>query len=119
VAEPNLEKLKAEILKARRGGRGARYSEGLKARVLEHAARRRAEGVSLGVVVKELGLCRATFDFWRRGAERGERPGFRRVQVGEQVPLGEGRLFTVESESGLRVSGLSLAEVKALLGERR
>lgn len=119
MAEPNLEKLKAEILKARRGGRGARYSEGLKARVLEHAARRRAEGVSLGVVVKELGLCRATFDFWRRGAERGERPGFRRVEVGEQVPLGEGRLFTVESESGLRVSGLSLAEVKALLGERR
>lgn len=109
--------LRAEISRQRKGGTRARYPEDLKARVLEFARRGHAEGRTFLSIVRELGLCHATFSLWRR-AERQEQglPKLRRVVVSENTPPRD-RVYSVEGRRGLRVTGLSLDEVKALLRE--
>ena len=117
MADREMAGLRAEISRQRKGGTRARYPEDLKARVLEFARRRHAEGGSFLSIVKELGLCHATFSLWKRAERQGQvLPKLRRVVVAERAPTGD-RVYSVEGPRGLRVTGLSLDEVKALLRE--
>ena len=117
MADREIAGLRAEISKQRKGGTHARYSDDLKARVLEFARRRHAEGGSFLSIVRELGLCHATFSLWKRAERQGQAlPKLRRVVVSESAPTG-GRVYSVDGPRGLRVTGLSLDEVKALLRE--
>ena len=105
MADRETAGLRAEISRQRKGGTRARYSEDLKARVLEFAAKRHAEGGSFLSIVKELGLCHATFSLWKRAERRGQvPPKLRRVVVAETAT--RDRIYSVEGPRGLRVTGL-------------
>ena len=97
-------------------GKRARYPAQLKTRVVECAERRKAAGESFAKVSAALGLSRSTLDFWKDDVSKGRsKPNLRRVVVAEPSGATQ-RSYAVESSNGLRVTGLSLDEVRALLG---
>jgi DNA invertase Pin-like site-specific DNA recombinase len=91
-------------LKAHRPGRGKRYGSKVKARVVEHARRRRAAGASWARIGEELGL---KFETVRRWCGHG---GMRRVEV-----VAEGGGLALVAPSGLRLEGLTVADAIAVL----
>jgi transposase-like protein len=114
MADRETTRLKTEIAEARKRGERARYSDELKARVVSCVARRRARGHSCATIARELELGLSTLHAWQRGAVR-KGPALRRVVVAE-AEKPEAQRFTVEGRGGLRVVGLSLNELRELLG---
>ena len=90
------------------GGRGRRYATALRARAIGFAEQRRAEGRSWSEVAAEVGLRVETVRRWC--VERG--PQMRAVEVvAERAEHG----VTLVTAAGLRVEGLSVEEVVAVL----
>jgi transposase-like protein len=116
VAGREITRLRSEILEARKAGKRARYPAELKARVMACVSRRHTRGQSYVGIAGELGLGQSTLAAWKAGgAELVREPRLRRVMVSEHSEAGE-RRFSVEGRAGLRVVGLSLDEVRELLG---
>jgi hypothetical protein len=98
-------------------GRGQRYPEQLRRRVMVWAAGRRAAGASWEQIKRELGQ---RFDTVRRWCvtEASSSPRSRAlvpVRVVDDAPVA--RTVAVVSPAGFRVDGLTLSEAAALLRE--
>ena len=96
-----------------RSGRGRRYSPALKARILEVVRAHSAEGASWAQLAEQLGVLLETLRHWcattpKKGATR-----MRRVRVVGERPASGG--LSLVSASGIRVKGLTLEQVIALL----
>lgn len=117
MTESEIGRLRCEIAEQRKAGKRARYSEKLKAKVVECVERRHGAGESFSKLSEALGLSRATLDFWRSGASPARSKGKLRPVVVAEPPSNGSRGFTVEGPRGLRVIGLTLEEVRMLLAE--
>ena len=95
----------AELPAGRTGKR--RYPEDVRAAVVKHVRERKREGVSEAEACKELGIHAATVHGWGRG-----RGAVRAVEVEPEAP---GGAVTVVLPSGVRIEGLSLAALIAVV----
>jgi predicted transcriptional regulator len=91
----------------RTAGAGRPYGAEDRARIVAHAMARRRAGAGVESIAREVGVSSTTLYDWLR------RPTFERVEVTTDV-LGRGG-HTVHGPRGVRVEGLSLAEVAELL----
>jgi transposase len=117
-------RLKAQV--EARSGRGAkwRYDDEFRAEVVEYVRERQARGGTLEEVGRELGLSAWTLSRWSRergpkkqgAAASGESAVFQPVTVKPEKAVAEGR-HTVHGPGGVRVEGLTLQQVAALLRE--
>ncbi|MFO0742375.1 MAG: hypothetical protein U0270_41285 [Labilithrix sp.] len=107
-------KLRAE-LRQRDSGRGKRFEPELRERVIAYAKRRRGERASWTAIATELG---ATFETVRRWCVRGKKEEkalrLRAVEVVAD-PVVVTRKLSVVSPNGLRVEGVVLDDVVALI----
>jgi len=88
-------------------GAGRPYDAGDRARVVEHAIARRREGAGIGAIAREVGVSSTTLYEWLR------EPRFEAVEIVGRVQRGEG--LVVHGPHGVRVEGLSVAELADLL----
>lgn len=91
-------------------GRGKRYPQALRDRVAEYARARRASGVSWATIAAELGLSFKTVHRWC--TPRSDAP--RAMRAVHVVPDGDHGIALV-SPSGIRVEGVTVADVIAVL----
>jgi hypothetical protein len=98
-----------EALGGHTSGRGHRYDTKLKARAIAFARELRGQGRSWGGIAQELGLRMETVRRWCTSAEPKQ---MRTVRL--QPEPSEARITAV-SPSGLRIEGLTLETVVALL----
>jgi transposase len=108
-----LTELRAEI-ERKQAEKVKRYGVELKQRALGYLRGREAEGGTSWVVSQELGLGWQTLRRWAAGPSK-RRGAFRRVAVGagslQAAPGG----VVVHGPHGLRIEGLGVAELAALL----
>lgn len=98
------------------GGRGRRYDGALMERARDFAEQRRREGRSWQSVANELCVRVETLRRWCVGCEPGaSRPSVVRLRPVEVVAEPATRELSVVSRSGLRVEGVTLEDVVALL----
>ena len=122
-------KLKAELERRAQEGKRGRFSEAMKAEVLEYWRQCKQAGATQETVARELGLSPWTLSRWSvkaRGAkgrpvqrgqqEAAEAPGFHAVKV-KPVAQGPLRAVVLHGPSGVRVEGLSVSEVVRVLKE--
>lgn len=123
-------KLKAELEKRAQEGRRGRFSEAMKAEVLEYWRQCQQMGATQETVARELGLSPWTLSRWSvqarratgRAAKRSRQeaaaavPAFHAVKVKPEA-AGAGRAVVVHGPSGVRVEGLSVQQVAQLLRE--
>jgi hypothetical protein len=83
-------------------------------RALEHAAERRAEGISSRATAATLGVHETTLFRWAREA-RSPDVAFREVVVAERADGRGGPLRAVHAASGLVIEGLDVETLAALL----
>ena len=94
-------------------GRGRRvFSKQAKDAAAALASRAKTSGTSLARLAQQLGLHPMTLSAWARGA-----PVFALARVVDDPPTGAGPV--VHASSGLRVEGLSVAQLAELLGRLR
>ena len=91
----------------RGGGQGRPYSLSERAQALEYAARRRREGAGLLRIARELGIARGTLVKWIA------MPTFDIVKVADVAARSVHA--TVHGPRGLRIEGLSVAEIVELI----
>lgn len=120
-----VESLRAELSRWR--GLRRRYPEDLKGRALAFARKRRKAGASYDAVAAELGISVMTVWEWLKGPA-----GKRRLKAGKKPALLRPALLPVEvvaakegdpgkggpvlvTKDGVRVEGLSIEEIAALL----
>jgi hypothetical protein len=108
----------ARIRRARerhgRAGRGNPYPEWLRRQALDYARVRRADGAAHAEISRELGLPALTLARWSEAYQGSFVP----VLVERSVSATPGEsAFVVHGPRGLRVEGLSIAELAALLRE--
>jgi transposase-like protein len=94
-------------------GRSRRYSPALKARILDVARAGRAQGASWVQLAEELGVSLETLRHWCATIPTKRPTRMRRVRVVAERPATIG--VSVVSSSGIRVEGLTLEQVIALL----
>jgi transposase-like protein len=94
-------------------GRSRRYSEALRARILEVVRARREEGASWAQLSEQLGVSLESLRRWCVGAPPKAAPRMRRVRVVAEPKAPS--TVSVVSPSGHRVEGLTLEQVIALL----
>lgn len=115
--QARVAKLKAEL--ARRAGAGTRgrFTDALRAETLAVLAARKAEGASQDTVAEELGISGWTLSRWKQQAARsGVVATFRPVRVVREVrPVASPGALTVHGPAGLRVEGLTVEWVAALV----
>ena len=122
-------KLKAELERRAQEGKRGRFSEAMKAEVLEYWRQCKQAGATQETVARELGLSPWTLSRWSvkaRGAkgrpmqrgqqEAAEAPAFHAVKV-KPVAQGTGRGVVLHGPSGVQVEGLSVSEVVRVLKE--
>jgi transposase-like protein len=122
-------KLKAELERRAQEGTRGRFSEAMKAEVLEYWRQSKQGGATQEMVARELGLSPWTLSRWSvkarrakgRPVQRGqqeaaEAPGFHAVKV-KPVSQEPGRSVVLHGPSGVRVEGLSVSEVVRVLKE--
>ena len=122
-------KLKAELEKRAHEGKRGRFSEAMKAEVLEYWEQCRQAGATQETVARELGLSPWTLSRWsvqaRRAKGRTAKKGhqqaagaaaFHAVKVKPEAE-GVGRAVVLHGRSGVRVEGLSVQQVAQLLRE--
>lgn len=115
--QARVAKLKAEL--ARRAGAGTRgrFTDALRAETLAVLAARKAQGASQDTVAEELGISGWTLSRWKQQAGRAQAgAAFRPVRVVREAapPTSPGAL-TVHGPAGLRVEGLTVEWVAALV----
>lgn len=102
-----------------RPGRGCRYPAALRGEAVWLARGALSEGLSLARVADQLGVRESTLSRWLDGSS--ERPSLRPVEVvaGEAEPAGRGpgSGVVVVTASGVRIEGLRVEEVPALVRE--
>lgn len=86
----------------------SRFSLELASRICAHVAVRRAAGATMQQLASELGVALDTLYRWRREQPRGA--ALRRVEI-----VGERHALTVHGPCGVRIEGLDLDGVAALL----
>lgn len=104
-------------LRRRHSGRGKRFEPELRERVIAYAKHRRGEGTSWMAIATELG---ATFETIRRWCVLGRKERALRLRAIEVVAepvvaTSDARKLSVVSPNGLRVEGIVLDEVVALI----
>jgi transposase len=122
-------KLKAELERRAQEGKRGRFSEAMKAEVLEYWRQCKQGGATQETVARELGLSPWTLSRWSVKARRSkgrpvqkekpeaaEAPAFHAVKV-KPVAQGPGRGVVLHGPSGVRVEGLSISEVVRVLKE--
>ena len=110
------EELREALAKADRSGAGSPYPEELRRAAVAYRRQREREGVGVAAVAAELGVSGLSLARWSRTLERAE-PRFRAVEVVvEAERLERARTVVVHGPRGLRIEGLSVAEVAELLG---
>jgi transposase-like protein len=93
-------------------GRSRRYSDGLKARILDVVRARREEGASWVQLSEQLGVSLETLRRWCVDAPPKATSRMRRVQV---VAERKASVVSVVSSSGHRVEGLTLEQAITML----
>ena len=110
------EELREALAKAERSGAGSPYPEELRRAAVAYRRQREREGVGgVAAVAAELGVSGLSLARWSRTLERAE-PRFRAVEVVVAERLERARTVVVHGPRGLRIEGLSVAEVAELLG---
>lgn len=118
-------RLKAELEKRAQEGKRGRFSEAMKAEVLEYWRQCQQEGATQETVARELGLSPWTLSRWSVQARRAKSreqtaaaatAAFHRVKVKPEA-AGRGGATVVHGPSGVRVEGLSVQQVAQLLRE--
>lgn len=107
--------MRRDVLRARQGtdGRGIRYPSTLRSTITGHVRKRRACGEPLAAIGRDLGLNAFTLQRWLDGDRS---PGFRPVEVAPVVEaVGVATGLVVITPAGLRIEGLDLAGVAALV----
>jgi hypothetical protein len=119
-------KLKAELEARRELGTRGRFTEALRQQVLTYLRARQEEGGTQEEVARELGMSSWTLSRWSgraRRAEAGEERrapspqgarAFRAVEVKAAAAVGSG-VLVLHAPGGVRVEGLGVAQVAALL----
>lgn len=119
-------KLKEELEARRELGTRGRFTDALRQRVLEYLRARQQQGGTQEEVARELGMSSWTLSRWSgqaRRAETGEaasapgaqRPAaFRAVEV-KSAATGRTGALVLHAPGGVKVEGLGLADVVALL----
>ena len=94
-------------------GRGDRYPEALRSKIVRHVRPRRACGESLAVISRDLGVTAPTLQRWLSSSGSS---GFRQVEVAPAEPLpAKNASPAVILPNGVRVEGLDLAGLVTLL----
>jgi DNA-binding transcriptional regulator YiaG len=118
-------KLKAELEARKELGTRGRFTEALRRQVLEYLRARQAGGGTQEEVARELGMSSWTLSRWSGRARRAEAEeasraraqgarAFSAVEVRSEVGVSTGALV-VHGPGGVRVEGLGVAQVAALL----
>ena len=109
------------LLGASRGRTGRRlYSREAKSAAATFGREERKSGVTVAAVAKSLGVHPITLGEWIRNAPQSEASRFVAVTLESErpaSPLPATQAIVVHSASGLRIEGLSMAEVARLLRE--
>ena len=113
-------KLKAELARRVGAGTRGRFTDALRVEVLAVLLARKAEGASQDAVAEELGISGWTLSRWKQQAARtGTGAAFRPVRVvaAARPPGSPGSpgALTVHGPAGLRVEGLTVEWVAALV----
>jgi hypothetical protein len=95
-----------------RTGSKTTYPRELRALGLAHLKERRSQGVPLREVASELGIAKTTATRWERPARRAS--AIRRVNIAPRTTA-PGTSMVVYGPAGLRIEGLDVATVAALL----
>jgi transcriptional regulator with XRE-family HTH domain len=99
-----------------KSGRGIRYPEELHQEAVSYAKARRQRGDSLLAISRDLGVKPVTLSRW---LQRAHDPEFRRVELVTSghptLGLTAGTGVTVTTPSGIRIEGLDLESLIALL----
>ena len=95
-------------------GRGVRYPEDLQQEAVSYAKARRQRGDSLLAISRDLGVPYVTLSRW---FQRAHDPEFRRVEIVPSGPsaMGSAAGVTITTPSGIRIEGLDLESLIALL----
>jgi transposase-like protein len=112
-SEEHVRQLREALKTVGRAGAGRPYPPELRRSVVEYHRRRKQEGASVQKVASELGVSGASLVRWSRTEEERGR-GFRAIElVAEPVRRGSGAV--VHGPRGLRVEGLTMAELAELV----
>lgn len=112
------EKLQAAVQAARAGRRRAKVSAELKTAVGEYCVQRRAAGAQWKELAAELSVGANQLRVWSRAKQRSESK-LRRVSVVAAPHSTTHTALCLELPGSARVTGLSVADVAALLRELR
>jgi hypothetical protein len=106
----DAEKIRKDVARVGRSGRGARYPAGLRERVVEYCHECSDRGVGVQRVAAELGLSWKTLTRWNQAS----RSRFQRVEVvgAEVIPR---QRHTLHGPRGTRIEHLGLEEIAELL----
>lgn len=112
-SEDQVRQLREALETAERTGAGRPYPPALRRAVVMHHREREREGASVRQVAEELGVSGASLVRWSRTEQEGSH-GFRAIElVAEPVRRASGAV--VHGPCGLRVEGLTVAEIAELL----
>ncbi len=111
--EQRVERLRGALATAERAGAGRPYPEELRVAAVDYRREREREGASVREVAGELGVSAISLERWsQRGRRREE--SFRAIElVGE--PVRRASAVVVHGPRGLRIEGLTVAEIAELV----
>lgn len=104
---------RAAVRRAGPRGAGRRYPPPLRRIAVEYFERRRAAGATVEAISRELGVKRHTLVAWTSATESTQAPRF--VPVNVVAERTTPSTFVVHGPRGIRIEGLDLAGVIALL----
>lgn len=107
------EELREALAKADRGGVGRPYPEELRRAAVKYRRLREHDGAGVAEVAAELGVSGVSLARWSGKHERSDN-GFRAIEVVAE-PLRAATRVVVHGPRGVRVEGLSVAEVAELI----
>jgi hypothetical protein len=111
MMDPELRELRRRLDSIPRG-RGRRIPVELRAQVTAWVAKHRKRGDSWSELARKTGVSMLSLQRWSAGPARGP-VMLRRVEVAESAPTE--RSFTLVSSTGMRIEGVTIAEVIAIL----
>lgn len=115
-SEQQVRQLREALERAERSGAGRPYPEPLRRAADAYRREREREGASVRRVAAELGVSGASLARWGRGREEpaGE---FRAIEIVAELaePVSPVSAVVVHGPRGLRIEGLSLQELAALI----
>jgi AcrR family transcriptional regulator len=112
-SEQRARQLREALERAERSGAGRPYPEALRRAAIEYQRERGHEGASLRQVAAELGVSDASLVRWSRGKQESAAM-FRAIEVVAE-PVERKSAIVVHGPRGLRIEGLTVAELAGLL----